>query len=178
MSLTGESRRGYYNNLDNRNVTHNKLFWKIVKPVFSDNGPMTQKNTLIEKDQIVGNTEEISEIFNNFFSSITAMLNIPKHEDLSVNSLNSEDPSENLVIKYKNHTNIREILDIYLNMSFSLKTVSKKDIEKQILNLNAAKVFQYSDMATKIIMKNSDIFSNILFKEFNKSLEILSFALV
>ena len=52
---------------------------------------MRQKITLIENDEIIGNHKEISEIFNNFFSSIVAKLNIPKYEDLSVNSANSED---------------------------------------------------------------------------------------
>ena len=106
-----------------------------------------------------------------FFSSIVAKLNIPKYEDLSVNSVNSEDTLENLVIKYKNPS-IRAIPNKSLNTLFSLKTVSKKDVEKLILNLNAGKPSQDSDIPTKIIKKNSDIFSDILFKEFNKSLEI------
>ena len=96
-------------------------------------------------------------------------MNIPKYEDLSVNSVNSEDTLENLVIKYKNPS-IRAIPNKSLNTLFSLETVSKKDIEKLILNLNAGKPSQDSDIPTKIIKKNSDIFSDILFKEFNKSL--------
>ena len=127
---------------------------------------------------------EISEIFNNFFSSIVAKLNIAKYEDLSVNSIKSEDPLQNLVTKYKNHPSIRLVLHKSPNTSFSLKTISntsfllktisKKDIEKEILNLKVAKASQDSDIPTKIIKKNPDIFS-ILFKEFNKSLEICKF---
>ena len=79
--------------------------------------------------------KSISEIFNNFFSSIVAKLFIPKYEDLSLNSVNSEEPLDNLVIKYKNHPSIKAILNKSLNMSFSLKTVSK-DVEMEILNLN------------------------------------------
>ena len=115
--------------------------------------------------------DEISEICNNFFSSIVAKLNIPKYGDLSVNRVNQEDPLENLVLKYKNHPSIRAILDISPNTSFSLRMVSKKDIEKGILNLNVARASQDSDIPTKII-KNSNIFFDILLKEFNKSLEI------
>ena len=105
-------------------------------------GPVRQKITLIENDEIIGNNKEISEILNNFFSSIVAMLNILKYEDLSVNSVTSEDPLENLVTRYENHPDIRAILNKSPNTSFSLKTVSKKDIEKEILNLNVAKVSQ------------------------------------
>ena len=56
-----------------------------------------------------------------------------------------------------------------------MKAISKKDIKKEILNLNAIKASQDSDVPTKIIKKNSDIFSDILFKKFNKSLEICKF---
>ena len=56
-----------------------------------------------------------------------------------------------------------------------MKTVSKKDIEKEILNLNVAKAFQDSDIPTKIIKNNLDIFSDILSMELNKSLEICKF---
>ena len=175
VPLTHKPKRDYYNNLDNRNVTDNKLCWKTVKLFLSDKGPMRQKITLFENDKIIGNNKEISEIFNNFFSSIVAKLNIPKYEDLSVNSINSEDPLENLIIKYKNHPSTRAVLDKSPNTSFSLKAISKKDIEKDILILNVAKASQDSDIPTKIIKKNSDIFSDILFKEFKKSLEICKF---
>ena len=76
--LTCKSKRDYYSNLDNRNVTDNKLFWKTVKPFSSDKGPTRQKITLIESDKIIGNNKEISEIFKNFFSSIVAELDILK----------------------------------------------------------------------------------------------------
>ena len=58
---------------------------------------------------------------------------------------------------------------------FSFKTASKKDIKKEILNLNVAKASQDSDIPTKIIKKNPDISSDINFKEFSKSLEICKF---
>ena len=105
-------------------------------------GPVRQKITLIENDKIIGNNKEISEIFNNFFSSIVAMLNIVTYEDLSVNSVTSEDPLENLVTRYENHPDIGAVLSKSPSTSFLLKTVSKKDIEKEILNLTVAKASQ------------------------------------
>ena len=66
--LIRKSKRNYYNNFDNRNVTNNKLFLKTVKPFFSDKGPIRKKITLIEKDEILGNNKEISDILNNFLS--------------------------------------------------------------------------------------------------------------
>ena len=113
---------------------------------------MKQKITLvIRNDEIIGKNKEISKIFNNFFSSIVAKLKITKYEDLSVNSVNSEDPLENLVTIYKNHSSIKAILDKSPNTLFLLKTGSKKDFEKEILNLNVEKASQDSDIPTKII---------------------------
>ena len=92
---------------------------------------MRQKITLIENGEFIDNSKTFFEIFNVFFSSIVAKLNIPKYEDLSVNNVNSEDPLENLVWKYKNHPSIKAILGKFPNTSLLLKTVSKKDIERE-----------------------------------------------
>ena len=59
VSLTRKSKRNYSNNLDIRNVTDNKLFWKTDKPFFSDKGFIRLKITLIEKGEILGNNKEI-----------------------------------------------------------------------------------------------------------------------
>ena len=48
-------------------------------------------------------------------------------------------------------------------------------MEKENLNLNVAKASQDLHIPTKIIKKNSDTFSDILFKEFNKLPEICKF---
>ena len=109
VPLPRKSKRDYNKNLDNRNATDKKLFWKTVKLFFFDKGPMRQKITLIKITE--NKNKEISEIFNNFFSSILVMLNILKYEGFSVNSVTSEDPLENLVTRYKNHPDIRAILD-------------------------------------------------------------------
>ena len=85
-------------------------------------------------------------------------MNIPKCEKFSVNSVNSEDPLANLVIKYKTHPSIRAILDKSANTLFSLKAVSKKGIEKEILNLNVAKACQGSDIPTKTNLEKFKLF--------------------
>ena len=51
-------------------------------------------------------------------------------------------------------------------------------MEKENLNLNVAKASQDLHIPTKITKKNSDTFSDILFKEFNKLPEICKFSLL
>ena len=45
VSLLRKSKREYYGNLDVKNITDNKTFWKIVKPLLSDKVTPTQKIT-------------------------------------------------------------------------------------------------------------------------------------
>ena len=53
VSLQRKSKREYYSNLDVKNITDNKTFWKTVKPFLSDKVTSTQKITLIDNDKIV-----------------------------------------------------------------------------------------------------------------------------
>ena len=82
---------------------------------------MREKIKLIQNHEIIGNSKELSEIFKKFFSSRVAKLNIPKYEDLSVNSSHSEDQLENLIRKYKYYPSIRAILDKSPNTSSKKK---------------------------------------------------------
>ena len=60
--------------------------------------------------------------------------------------------------KYQNHPSIKTILEKW-NFSFSFKTVSLTDIEKEIKILNANKASNSSDITTKILKQNTDFFS-------------------
>ena len=55
------------------------------------------------------------------------------------------------------------------------KLFSKSGIKKDILNLDNSKAFQESDISTKVIKVNSDIFVDILYEVFNRSLEVGTF---
>ena len=49
VSLLRKTKTQYYNNLDEKNVTDHKAFWKTVKPFLSDKITSNEKITLIEK---------------------------------------------------------------------------------------------------------------------------------
>ena len=53
--------------------------------------------------------------------------------------------------------------------------VNETDIKKEILNLNRNKTSQNSDMPTKVIKKNSNIFSSFLCTNFNSSIKTSKF---
>ena len=59
VSLLRKVKNEYYSNLNEKDVTDNKMFWKIVKPFFSDKVTSSEKITLIEEDGIMGNDSDM-----------------------------------------------------------------------------------------------------------------------
>ena len=57
--------------LNVKDVADNKLFWKNVKPYFSDKGSNSTKITLVGKDIIITDEKQIASIKNEDFVSIT-----------------------------------------------------------------------------------------------------------
>ena len=51
VSLLRKTKTQYYSNLDEKNVTDNKAFWKTVKPFLSDKITSKEKITLIEENE-------------------------------------------------------------------------------------------------------------------------------
>ena len=79
-------------------------------------------------------------------------------------------------MKYRKHPSIIAIESRYRGISsFSFAEVNEADIEKEILNLNRNKASQNSDMPTKVIKENSDIFSSFLCTSFNSSVKTTKF---
>ena len=56
-------------------------------------------------------------------------------------------------------------------MFFYFRELEKEEIQKEIHNLNDNKASQHSDIPTKIIKGNSDIFCNFLYVSINSSLK-------
>ena len=52
---------------------------------------------------------------------------------------------------------------------FSFSKVTKNEIVKELLSLDTSKASQDSDIPTKILIENSDIFAEFLFANFNAS---------
>ena len=77
VSLLRKTKTPYYSNLDEKNVTDSKAFWKTVNPFLSDKITSKEKITLIEKNEIVSNDENTAQVLNTFFSNVVGSLNIP-----------------------------------------------------------------------------------------------------
>ena len=70
------AKKNYFSNLNVRNVTDNKQFWKTVKPFFSSKAGDNERITLIEGVKVISNDREVAETFKSFFEITVENLGI------------------------------------------------------------------------------------------------------
>ena len=76
MKLLRKTKKEFYNNLDVKYITENKLFWKTVKPSFTDQNLKDEKVTLVENNKVVSEESKLVEIFSKYFENIVQTLGI------------------------------------------------------------------------------------------------------
>ena len=75
-SLKKDKKKQYFARLNIKGIADNKLFWKNVKPYFSDKGSNSTKITLVEKDMVMTHEKQTANIMNEHFVSITKKLSL------------------------------------------------------------------------------------------------------
>ena len=81
VSLLRKAKKRYYENLDEKFVVDNNLFWKTVKPLLSDNVAGNNEIHLTENNEIVKADLKTAEVLNNFFSNIVQNLDISRYSN-------------------------------------------------------------------------------------------------
>ena len=72
--LYKKQRKIFFNNLNPKFVSDNKLFWKTVKPLFCSKGSYNANIKFTDKGEIIQNDEEVAEIFNSFSENAVSSL--------------------------------------------------------------------------------------------------------
>ena len=72
VSLIRKVKNKYYSNLNEKDATDNKMFWKIIKPFFSVEVTSSEKIALIEEDEIMGNDSDTPRVVNTFFAIVVS----------------------------------------------------------------------------------------------------------
>ena len=170
VNLLRKEKKKYYNNIDLKLLTDNKLFWKTIKPLFSEKNNISRKITLIEKDDIVSNDKEIAETMNEFFSNAVAKLNLKGyHTDLFPTFCS--DNITNIINKFSKHPSIINIKDVVkINDKFSFLRPNVEDIENEILKLNISKPTTFNNIPAKILIDCSQICSPLITKILDDSI--------
>ena len=176
VSLLQKSKKKYYENLDERNLMDNKLFWKTTKPSFSDRIVTRDRIHLTENGEVVKTELETAETLNIFFGNVIKNLMILKNSEYDPSIDRVENRTIRAILKYRNHASILAIRERKkAQINFCFKEVSFEKIQKEILNLNNKKASQNSVIPTKIIKENSDIFEKVLCSFINDSIKSFTF---
>ena len=87
-----------------------ELFWKTVKPFFSNKGSHRGNIGLVESDKLLQDDSEVVEELNNFFKEAVSTLDINENSYIiNPDSINISDPIEKAISKYKFHPCILRI---------------------------------------------------------------------
>ena len=178
VNLLRKAKKSYYNNLNVKSVTDNKLFWKNVKPGFSEKMTTYEKITLIENDKIVSKDDEVAQTFNEFFANVVQNLNLKPPADLIQNADHIDDPIFKAIHKYELHPSVIKIKEKMTEFNFhifSFKKLNENEMKKQICSLKSSKAQQPNDIPTQLIKENIDIFCPFITKNFNFCLDNFEF---
>ena len=168
VTLLGKSKTEYYQNLSVELVCNNKKCWKVVKPLLSNKIVSSEKITLVEGTKYLINDKKTAKVLNNLFSTIIQNLKIPQYKEQDLISASISDPVMRTIVKYRVHPSIIAIKkNGNSSARFNFSFVDKEDILKEIKNLKVNKPTQNTDIPTKLIKENLDIFAVLIFENLN-----------
>ena len=108
----------------------NKLFWKTIKPSFSDKIVTRDRIHLTEIGEVVKTELETAETLNNFFRNVIKNLMIPEYSEYDSSIDRVENRTNRAILKYRNHPSILAIRERKkAQRNFCFKEVSIEDIQ-------------------------------------------------
>ena len=171
LLLLRRTKRNYYSSLNAKTVTYNKTFWRTVKPFLSDKTPFNAKITLTEDGEVISSDNEIANVLNTFFSNIVINLNLPEYPISNPCYNKIRDPVLKAILKYKDHPSIKAIERVPKSKDlFNFSNVEKREILQEIVCLDPSKACQDTDVPTKIIKENADMFTDFIHPSTNASI--------
>ena len=172
QKLLRTTKKEYFNNLDTKKITDNKTFWRTVVPTFSNKNSKSDKIILNEEGKTISDEKELCRTFSTYFANIVSYLQIPKIQDNAFDIKSNHDPVLAAINTFQNHPSVDNIKQREFNSTFTFKTTNENEVRKIIKNLNVRKTCQGSDIPTKIIKLNIDLFSSFICQNFNYCISI------
>ena len=174
VKLTKKVKREYFQKLDINYIKDNKMFWKTIKPLFSNKGSKSTKIILVENDEIVSDDKKTGEIMNEYFVNITKDLDIPEimleklPDSIDITCLVQIDQ---IIHQYSMHPSILKINEIVNPTdTFSFEKVNQSQMEKEIMNLNPKKAGGADFIPPNVIKHSVTVLKSSL-TQFNNSVE-------
>ena len=166
VSLLRKTKTNCYANLNEKDVTYDKQFWRTVKPLLSGKIESPGKITLVEQretpdtdgnidDEIVNDDIKIAEILNRFFSNAVNDLKVPGFYGAVPLADNISHPIFRALLKYANHPSNIAIKDLNNTSLFTFSNVSVVNVKKEIRKLDPGKATQNTAIPVRILKQNS-----------------------
>ena len=80
VTLLWRTKTEYFQNLNVKDLSDNKKFWKANNPYFSNKGLNSNKMLLSEKGELVSDEKQLASIMNRFFINITKSLKLKEDQ--------------------------------------------------------------------------------------------------
>ena len=169
--LYKKERMKFFNSLNPSFVKDNKLFWKTVKPLFSNKGERGSNIQLVEDNELLQDDQKIADELNSFKNAVSN-LNINENTYIiNHDSSNLSDPVDKAICKYKFHPSVLLIKSKLENqMLFSFQPISKFDMEKEIQNFDLKKATSKNTIPPKILKVSCNTSAETLHNLFNECL--------
>ena len=173
--LYKKERKKYFKNLNLKDITDNKKFWKTIKPLLSNKGSQRNKITIVKEGKVISEDKNVSESLNDFFKNAVDSLDISENRYLLEPTNESNDSVEFAISKFNTHPSILKIKEKINTQAFSFSEVSLSEIEKELENLNPKKANTYGNIPAKHLKQTSDICSTSLHKIVNETINKSNF---
>ena len=177
-----KKKKAYYNNPNTRDATDNQIFWRKVKPLFSEKVNLETKVLLLEKgndssdleifsevEKVISEDMKIAEMSNDFFVNIVHSLKISPKENYETYVGNDDEPILNYIHKFKNHPIMKAIKsrkkEEQTFFFFFFHYLSYEEVLNEIGKLETATATQQNDIPTKILKKKSEAFARYFHKK-------------
>ena len=102
--LLRKTKKDHFSKINPKLVSDNKIFWRTIKPYFSNKSNFSNKIMISKKDCIVSDDKRLPEIFNTSFINNTNIL------DLKPSIISSNNSVPEIIETFKDHPSIKKIV--------------------------------------------------------------------
>ena len=140
VNLLRKTKADYFQNLNIRDLSDNRKFWKTIKPYFTKKGLNSKKFLLKQKGNLASNEKQLAGIINSFFINITKGLDLKEYNERNANTL------EDVLNAFNSHSSIKRIRKtVKTNEKFSFETVPEDLVREIILSLDGSQATPSGD---------------------------------
>ena len=140
VNLLRKTKADYFQNLNIRDLSDNRKFWKTIKPYFTKKGLNSKKLLLKQKGNLASNEKQLAGIINSFFINITKGLDLKEYNERNANTL------EDVLNAFNSHSSIKRIRKtVKTNEKFSFETVPEDLVREIILSLDGSQATPSGD---------------------------------